>query len=43
MALKNELLRGGSLASIKEMTSFEAFSIIDNIISIYSEICRRGE
>jgi len=39
MALKNELLRG----SIKEMTSFEAFSIIDKIISIYSEICRRGE
>ena len=43
MALKNELLRGGSSASIKEMTSFEAFSIIDKIISIYSEICRCGE
>lgn len=43
MALKDELVREGSLATIEKMTSFEAFGIIDKIMSIYSEICRRGE
>ena len=43
-ALKDTLVREGSLsATIEKMTSDEAFFIIDKIMTIYTELCKRGE
>jgi hypothetical protein len=44
IALKDTLVREGSLsATIEKMTSDEAFFIIDKIMTIYHELCKRGE
>jgi len=42
--LKGKLVREGSLsATIEQMTPDEALLIIDKILDIYSELCKRGE